>query len=118
MMRYRVNKGQSTLEYFALAICIIAALLVMQHYIKRGIEGKLREHADSLGEQYDAKHINSLVVSTETGTTDVYSRQVRDPYPLAQDGYVDGIRTTTTENKTSGRTGFENLQQFPGGLFD
>jgi hypothetical protein len=99
-------------------VCIVAALLAMQHYIKRAVEGKLREHADSIGGQYDAKHIDSSVTSTQTGTTTMRSVQVRQASGQAEDGSVDGVQTTITESQTSGRTGYENLQAFPGGLFD
>ena len=118
MIRYHVKKAQSTLEYTMAIICVMAALLTMQHYIKRAVEGKLREHADSIGDQYDAKHIGSSVTSRQTGTTTLRSVQVRQASAQAEDGSVDGVQTTITESQTTGRTGYENLQAFPGGLFD
>jgi len=46
------RKGQSTLEYAVLIVVIIAALIAMQVYLKRGIQGKMRESADTIGEQF------------------------------------------------------------------
>ncbi len=48
------NRGQSTLEYALIIAVALAALLAMQHYMRRGVEGKLRSSADSMGEQYSA----------------------------------------------------------------
>lgn len=46
-------QGQTTLEYAILAIVIISALVGMQRYFQRGVQGKWRESLDSLGKQYD-----------------------------------------------------------------
>jgi len=111
-MARHLKKAQSTLEYAMTVICVLAALLVMQHYIKRGAMGKLRESADSMGEQYDAHYINSQVSVNQTGSTGYRSQQVRE-------GPVDGVRTTiTTTNEQTTNLGNENLQAFPGGLYD
>jgi len=42
------NKAQSTLEYAVLIIVIAAALLAMQAYFKRGIQGRARSSADEI----------------------------------------------------------------------
>lgn len=49
----RNKKGQSFIEYSALIVVVILALIAMQSYVKRGIQGKLRESADSIGGQYE-----------------------------------------------------------------
>ena len=46
------RKGQSTMEYAILIIIIIGALLAVQVYIKRGIQGKMKSSADDIGQQY------------------------------------------------------------------
>ena len=48
------TRGQSTLEYVILTGFIVAALIAMGTYMKRGVQGKLRESTDSVGEQYEA----------------------------------------------------------------
>ena len=47
------RKGQSTVEYALIIAVVIAGLLLMQHYIKRGYAGKLKSSADDMGEQFD-----------------------------------------------------------------
>lgn len=50
----RRNNGQSIVEYAILLGVIIAALLIMQVFIKRGYQGGLKEAADKMGEQFSA----------------------------------------------------------------
>ena len=46
------RSAQSTVEYAILAAVVVAALLVMQIYMKRGFSGKLKESTDRVGEQF------------------------------------------------------------------
>ena len=46
------QRGQSTVEYAIVITVIIAALLAMQIYIKRGAMGKLKDATDQIGEQF------------------------------------------------------------------
>lgn len=64
-----IRKGQSTLEYAVVIVVVVAALLAMQIYMKRGVQGKLRESTDSIGEQFDAKHTSNDFTTTRSGTT-------------------------------------------------
>ena len=48
-------KGQSTLEYAIIIMVVIAALLTMNAYMKRGLQGKLRDASDQIGEQFSAQ---------------------------------------------------------------
>jgi uncharacterized protein (UPF0333 family) len=57
-IRTKNNKGQTTLEYIILIVIIIAALLTIQGYLKRGIQGRLRSSADDIGEQYESTATN------------------------------------------------------------
>ena len=43
-------KGQSIFEYTVLIIAVVAGLLCMQIYLKRGLQGRLRLGADTLSE--------------------------------------------------------------------
>ncbi|MFH1655288.1 MAG: hypothetical protein ABH954_01600 [Candidatus Omnitrophota bacterium] len=49
------RKGQSTVEYALIIAVVLAAFLTMQHYIRRGVEGKMRDSADSIGSQFDER---------------------------------------------------------------
>ena len=58
-MFYIKTKGQSTLEYVILLGFVVAALIAMGVYMKRGAQGRLRESTDQIGEQYDARNTES-----------------------------------------------------------
>ncbi|MBF0594637.1 MAG: hypothetical protein HQL22_06690 [Candidatus Omnitrophica bacterium] len=51
-MRINNKKGQSTLEYAILVIIIIAALISLQTYVKRGVQGRLKSATDDIGEGF------------------------------------------------------------------
>ena len=53
-------KGQSTLEYAILIIIIIGALLTIQVYIKRGMQGRLRSSSDDIGDQFSLGNTNAV----------------------------------------------------------
>jgi len=62
----RRQKGQSTLEYAILIIIIIGALLSIQVYIKRGIQGRLKSATDDIGDQFSPGNTNVLRTMTTT----------------------------------------------------
>jgi len=62
MMTYlNQRKGQSTLEYAVLIIVIIGALISIQVYIKRGVQGRLKSASDDIGDQYSPGNTNIIV---------------------------------------------------------
>ncbi len=48
----RRRTGQSTVEYAVVLTVVIAALLGMHLFMKRGVQGRLRSATDDIGEQY------------------------------------------------------------------
>jgi len=61
------QRGQSTLEYAVVIAVVLAALLAIQIYVKRGVQGKLRSSTDSIGEQYSAGQTTSKYTTTQAG---------------------------------------------------
>lgn len=59
MRRLLSKRGQSTLEYAVLVVVIIGALIAMQVYVKRGVQGRLRESTDQIGEQFSPGYTES-----------------------------------------------------------
>lgn len=95
-MRKRFSqKAQSTLEYAILIFVIIAALIAMQTYIKRGMQGKLRESTDQIGEQYSP----GITTSDFTTTRDSQSDETVNA----------GVTSTEINLNTQNRTGWENV---------
>ena len=89
LQKIRNRKAQSTLEYAILVVIVIAALLTLQTYIKRGIGGRLKQASDDIGDQF----------STGEGTSwnkTVVSKSV------TKDTFVNGLSTTTIEGVAGG----------------
>lgn len=84
MLKYfnkRRKEGQSTLEYAILIIIIIGALLSIQVYIKRGVQGRLKGAADDIGDQFS------------NGNTNVIKKMITSSQ--TQDTFVSGITEST-----------------------
>lgn len=79
-----MRKAQSSLEYIGILLCLVAALIAMQVYIKRGMQGRLKQVADDLGPQYAPKN------SSYTQSVALYSKVTTE---VNQD---DAGNTTTT----------------------
>jgi hypothetical protein len=78
IIRMNEKKGQSAAEYVVLATIIIAAVFVGGIYFKRGIQGRLREAVDGLGDQYDPELMNGTVTYTTTGNATTYVESIDD----------------------------------------
>lgn len=64
-MRIFNKKAQSTLEYAIIVAVVVGALLMMQIYVKRGLQGRLRSSTDSIGDQYSAGNVTSKYITEE-----------------------------------------------------
>jgi len=70
MFKYlRKRKGQSSMELVIIMIIVMAALLSIQVYLKRGVQGRLRSAADDVGDQYSAGNTNVRKVVTVSSNT-------------------------------------------------
>jgi Flp pilus assembly pilin Flp len=70
-MLIRLKKAQSTLEYAILIGVVIGALLSMQSYLKRSLQGKLKDVGDQIGTQYSpggTKMVSTSETSDATHT--------------------------------------------------
>lgn len=56
--------GQTTLEYIVVIVILLGALLAMQAYIKRGLQGRMKSSMDELGDQYDPRVANTFIQHT------------------------------------------------------
>ena len=67
------QKGQSTLEYAILIIIIIGALLSIQIYIRRGIQGRLKSATDDIGTQFSPGNTNIVrTMHTSSNTEETF----------------------------------------------
>lgn len=83
MLLHKNNRGQSILEYALLLGIIIAGVLIMQSFVKRGFQGNLKESADKMGEQFSA-----------SGTTVHQKRALNEDQRI-----VEEVATTTDTEK-------------------
>jgi hypothetical protein len=63
------RKGQSVLEYAIILSVVVAGVVAMNIYMKRASEGKLRESADRIGEQYSAGNTTYTRTTKQPGGT-------------------------------------------------
>ena len=69
MFMRRANKrAQTTAEYAVLLGLVIAAVLAMQVYVKRSLQGKIKEQADEVGNQYEPYYLSSDFTSNRDGS--------------------------------------------------
>lgn len=104
MLRFiNQKKGQSTLEYAVLVMIIIAALLTIQNYVKRGVQGRLKSSSDDIGDQYSVGNTNSIKTTHVTSKTrELFGKDAggTTKQGLSQSIIVGNEVTNTTENST------------------
>ncbi len=104
-------KAQSILEYAMVIVCIAGALLAMQIYVKRSIQGRVRNAADEVGEQYSAKNTTSVINQTLESTTTIVAN------PLIVDNLSDPDGVHANESREfviPNRIEHQDLKQNPG----
>lgn len=89
--KFHKSKAQSVLEYVILLAVIVGALVVMQIYIKRGVQGRLREATDDIGEQFDPKHQN--YTSTTKSTSTVHEETTKEGVTTQALETLGGVET-------------------------
>ncbi|MBI2495484.1 MAG: hypothetical protein HYY90_05035 [Candidatus Omnitrophica bacterium] len=88
------------MEYAVLLAIVVAALVAMQTYIKRGLSGRLRTSADSVGMPYEPSNTTSNVTLTVRTDTTTESSMERDR-PIGGGETADVLVTKTTINESS-----------------
>jgi len=94
----RLNKrAQSLLEYSILFAVVLSAILIMQFYIKRGYQGRLKKEADTVSQQYSPGHTTSIIT---TNTQSTSRSTVVDGINLTViGGQIPGTPATSTMDK-------------------
>lgn len=108
MASHRLH-GQMTLEYAVLIAVICAALLGMQIYVKRALQGGFRDAAGQIGVPYSPRHTTSLITDTVATKTTTLSKL--DSGQSLPGGGVGDVRvtTTTTPSDVTSRQGVETV---------
>ena len=98
---FHKRKGQSTLEYAVLVMIIIGALVTIQTYIKRGVQGRLKTSSDDIGDQYSPGNTNAVKTTTvHSKTQQLYGQDETGNIKQGQsvEKIVEPEVTNTTEN--------------------
>jgi hypothetical protein len=108
-MRWRGS--QSMLEYAIFLAIIMCALLVMQVYVKRGYQGRLKQDSDSIsGQHYDSSSSTSLSFLNTSVETESYTGGSTYEGGLAGDTERD-IPPGTTVSYTNSSTSFKRAER-------
>ena len=101
MLRIR-TKGQSSLEFVFLLIVLIGALIAIQNYFKRGMQGRWKAAVDVLGDQYDPR-------LSDTNIRQVMTMQSNTSILTFND--VNGYWATRTDTSDSveRKTGYQGV---------
>ncbi len=76
------------METGVLILVIVSALIVMQIYLKRGVQGRLRSGVDSIGEQYDPQATNSSFTINHTSNATITTNTTTQE-KVVSGGYID-----------------------------
>jgi len=102
MLRFiHKRKAQSTLEYAVLIMIIIGALVSIQTYIKRGVQGRLKSSADDVGDQFSPGNTNSVkTTSTHSKTQQLFGQDASGAAKqgVSTEAIIDKEVTNTQEN--------------------
>lgn len=116
MLIYLKKKAQSTAEYVIILGLVVGAVVAMQTYVKRGLQGRIRDAVDftDQGEQAQGEGTGTnAVVQFSTDQYEPYylrsqfdsSHETQDTERLLSEGAVE--RTLTREH--SGRKGEQTI---------
>ena len=114
----RRGRGQLSIEYAALLAIVVAALITMQIYVKRGISGRLRQTADAIGAQYGPRAASSSMTYTMSSSV-VVDSEMREDQDVGGGVTADVMKVITTiDYDTTTRSGTENLAPMGASAFE
>lgn len=98
LIKLRKRMAQSTLEYAVLAVVVIGALLSIQAYLKRGIQGKIKSSTDDISaEQYDTEDtVYNKTTVTTSNTKDTTSWNGSRSEMVAPESTITNLTSETT----------------------
>lgn len=106
-MRIKKRKAQSVLEYGLVISAVIAALLVINIYLKKAVQGKLKESSDQIGRQFDPAKFTSSWKVESGGPTETVTKETHDSTTLG------GTKTEIMSSETITRSEHETFGTAP-----
>lgn len=96
-LNLKLTRGQSITEYTVFITVMVMALLAMQIYLKRGVQGKIKDMADSI----------SPSLYNPNTTTSNYTTSRSRQYTST---YARGVANTTVLLDSTNRTGYDYVE--------
>lgn len=119
-------KGQSTLEYSLVFVCLVAACIAMRSYVQRSVQGGLRQASDQIGIQYSSEMTDADITVKFESDAKMKQEMIQAFDPITKVDLVDifGEPIYAMEDKpvgqvkqTTERKGYEKLGKFKANLF-
>ena len=107
---FKDKKGQSALEYALVIGVAIIALLAVNMYMKKGVQGRLKESTDQIGRQWDGGNFLTSWQTRSTGNT--VTTEIRTAGGNITTNIAGNERVNRAEYET-----FGNASQIPGQHF-
>ena len=95
------RKGQNTAEYAILIAVVIGAIIAMQLYVKRGLQGKVRDVTDHVGEGLLGGNVPGLNAVT----------QQYEPYYNTSNYDVDQDQSVNEKYQTGGKVARDSQRE-------
>ncbi len=89
-------KGQSTMEYAGIILCVAAALYSMQFFVMRAMNGRIRVAGDQIGEQQSVLFTQSNFTEISGSKTKIYPHI----YPLSYRNNFDKAPDTDLKDES------------------
>ena len=108
-LRLKNHRGQNTAEYAIVIALIIGAVIAMQVYVKRGLQGRMKDATDYVASE-----------TTELGATKQYEPYYSDQSMTAAQKSTseieaqEGASKTTKGDQESTRTGYQQYKDTSG----
>jgi len=96
------RRAQTSLEYAVLVSVVVAALVAMTIYMKRGMQGRLQQSAENIGPQYDPEKTTGNMTMTSTGhmITRVTSNTVGNKIQITSNTIIEEDSSTVHGSET------------------
>ncbi|MDP8259867.1 MAG: hypothetical protein P9L96_02535 [Candidatus Gygaella obscura] len=106
----RKNKAQTIIEYAVFVAFLVAAVIAIQVYFKRGVQGRIRQTADEIGSQYDPENTISNWQTTRISTSSsMYGVEQPAEWSESYAGRQYYTTTTIDSKETVSRSGEEQI---------
>jgi len=95
------NNAASTIEFSLLIVVAILAIIAMQAYLKRGLQGRIQQNVNQLGSQFSPAH-EVIVTTTNDASTQIEKRLLNgtthvESWQISSRNTNDTIDTPDTE---------------------